>query len=57
MNNFLLWRSLPDSRVGKVVKLLPVLALSWLGLWAAASMLGTIPTPDNPQLVVVATGF
>jgi len=57
MNNFVLWRSLPDSRVGKVVKLLPVLALAWLGFWAAASMLGTIPTSDDPQFVVVAAAL
>ncbi|MEH6449140.1 MAG: hypothetical protein V7765_10755 [Oleispira sp.] len=57
MNDFVLWHSLPDSLMGKVVKLLLVLALAWSGIWVAASMLGTIPTSDDPTFVVVAAAL
>jgi hypothetical protein len=57
MENYVLWKSIPTSIVGKLVKLSAGLLPLSIGIMAVIGILSTLPTSDDPAFAIVAAGL
>lgn len=57
MENYVLWKSIPNSIVGKLVRLSAGLVPLTIGVMAVIGILSTIPTSGDPAFAIVAAGL
>jgi len=57
MENYVLWKSIPSSIGGKLVKLSAGLVPLSIGIMAVIGILSTIQTSDDPAFAIVAAGL
>lgn len=57
MERYILWKSIPASIWGNLVKLLAAIPPLGVGVMGVVGILSTLPTSDNPDFAIVAAGL